>query len=290
MSYIFLAIVVVLISAQNIAKKQYNLKAERPHGFAFSAIIALFALIVFLITAKFKLNLSPDLIPYSIGFAVSYGAALVGTLLAIMWGPLSITLLINSYSLIIPTLYGLIALDEKFTAIKALGLALLTLSLLLISTVLEQKNDLQRRKFSIKWLVALFLAFMGNGMCSTVQKMQQISFDGQYKSEFMIIALVIVAIILTIAAIINKEDLRVDTLPCVTLAAISGIANGIVNLLVMVLSAPGGMEASILFPSMSGGGVALGLLLSIFVYKERLSRIQYIGYAIGTASIILLNI
>ena len=119
---------------------------------------------------------------------------------------------------------------------------LLALSLLFISTVLEQKNDLQRRKFSIKWLVALFLAFMGNGMCSTVQKMQQISFDGQYKSEFMIIALVIVAIILTIAAIINKEDLRVDTLPCVTLAAISGIANGIVNLLVMVLSAPGGME------------------------------------------------
>ena len=50
------------------------------------------------------------------------------------------------------------------------------------------------------------------------------------------------------------------------------------------------MDASILFPSISGGGIVLGFLLSTFVYKERLSRIQYIGYAIGTASVIILNI
>ena len=290
MSYLFLTIVVVLITTQSIAKKQYNLKVKQSNSFLFSAIAALFALIVFLITAKFKLDLSLDLVPYSIGFAVSYASALVGTLLAIMWGPLSITLLINSYSLIIPTLYGLIALDEKFTAVKILGLVLLALSLLLISTVLERKGNPQQRKFSLKWLMALILGFTGNGICSTVQKMQQISFFGQFKSEFMVIALVIVVITLTIAAIINREDLRIDTMPCVTLAAISGIANGIVNLLVMVLSAPGGMEASILFPSMSGGGIVLGLLLSIFVYKEKLSALQYLGYAMGTASVILLNI
>ena len=296
--YLFLFIVIALITTQNIAKKQYNLKVEKPNGFTFSAVVALFAMVFFLISVGFKVQFVLAVLPYSIGFAASYGAALVGTLLAIKWGPLSITLLVNSYSLIIPSFYGVIALNEKLTLFKIIGLVLLAASLLLISTVLEKNNDntVQTQKFSFKWLVALIFAFLGNGLCSTVQKMQNVAFFDKaqnttlYKNEFMIFALAIVFVSLVIAAIVNKEDIRVGTLPCVSLAAITGIANGIVNLLVMVLSAPGVMDASILFPSISGGGIVLGFLLSIFVYKERLTHVQYVGYAIGTASVIILNI
>ena len=296
--YLFLFIVIALITTQNIAKKQYNLKVEKPNGFTFSAVVALFAMVFFLISVGFKVQFVLAVLPYSMGFAVSYAAALVGTLLAIKWGPLSITLLVNSYSLVIPAFYGVIALNERLTLFKIIGLVLLATSLLLISAVLEKKNDnaVQTQKFSFKWLVALIFAFLGNGLCSTVQKMQNVAFFDKaqnttlYKNEFMIFALTIVFVSLVIAAIVNKEDVRTGTLPCVGLAAITGIANGIVNLLVMILSAPGAMDASILFPSISGGGIVLGFLLSFFVYKERLSRLQYVGYAIGTASVILLNL
>ena len=292
MKFLYLFIVIILIITQDITKKQYNIKVKKTNGFIFSAIVALFAMLFFFASAGFKLNITAEVIPYSLGFALTYSAALVGTVLAIKWGPLSITLLVISYSLIIPAFYGIIALGEKLTPIKILGLILLAVSLLLISNVLDRKKEAKalQEKISLRWLIALFFAFAGNGLCSTVQKMQQIALDGNYKSEFMIIALAISFVALVIVSIINKEDVRVDTLPCVGFAAITGIANGVVNLLVMVLSAPGMMDASILFPTISGGGIVLGFVFAIFVYKEKLSVPQYIGYAIGTASVILLNI
>ena len=102
--YLFLFIVIALIITQDITKKQYNLKVEKANGFIFSAIVALFAMVFFLASSGFKVEFVPEVIPYSVGFALSYAAALVGTFLAIKWGPLSITLLVISYSLTIQLL------------------------------------------------------------------------------------------------------------------------------------------------------------------------------------------
>ena len=297
MHYLLLLIVILCVTTQNVTKKQYNLKVRKSNSFTFSAISTFCAMLFFLASAGFKVTLVSEVLPYSIGFAVAYAAAILGSFLAIGWGPLSITLLGISYSLIIPTFYGIIALGEELTTLKLIGLVLLVGSLFLISNVLGKKNcNNEKQKFSFKWLVALILGFVGNGMCSIVQKMQNIAFFDEaqnitlYKSEFMILALAIVFVSLVIIAIVGKEDIRVGTLPCVGFAAITGIANGIMNLLVMVLSAPGAIDASILFPSISGGGIVLGFLLATFIYKEKLSRLQYIGYAIGTASVVLLNL
>ena len=298
MQYLFLALIIIFIIVQDITKKQYNVKVEKSNGFIFSAIVALFAMLFFMASAGFKLNFTPEVIPYSLGFAAAYGTALVAVFLAIKWGPLAITLLVTSYSLIVPAFYGMIVLHDPLTTTKIVGLVLLATSLLLISTVLERKKEStsNEKKFSVKWMVALILGFIGNGMCSVVQKMQTVAFydaatdTSLYKNEFMIVALAVAFIVLVVCAIANKEDIRVSTGMCVGFAAITGIANGIVNLLVMVLSAPGQIDASILFPSISGGGIVLGFIMATFVDKENLSKLQYVGYAIGTVSVVLLNI
>ena len=69
---------------------------------------------------------------------------------------------------------------------------------------------------------------------------------------------------------------------------IAGIANGIVNFFVMVLT--GLIPNAILYPSISAGGVVLGFFASVLIYKEKLSKLQLTGYFIGVLSIILLNI
>ncbi len=71
-------------------------------------------------------------------------------------------------------------------------------------------------------------------------------------------------------------------------AILCGLANAIVNMLVMVLS--GTMPASLLFPLISGGGILITHLVARFYYKEKLSKIQTLGFVIGLASVILLNI
>ena len=67
-----------------------------------------------------------------------------------------------------------------------------------------------------------------------------------------------------------------------------GVSNGAVNMLVMILSAK--MLTSILFPAISAGGIILAFLIATFIYKEKHSKAQYVGAALGTAAIVLFNI
>ena len=67
-----------------------------------------------------------------------------------------------------------------------------------------------------------------------------------------------------------------------------GLANGIVNLFVM-LAAPL-IPNSIMFPIISAGGIVLTWVISVFLYREKLSIKQNIGMVLGVASIVFLNL
>ena len=67
-----------------------------------------------------------------------------------------------------------------------------------------------------------------------------------------------------------------------------GVANGVVNLLVMVASLT--IEKSVMFPLISAGGIVLTWIISVFLYKEKLSMKQNIGLVLGIVSIVFLNL
>ena len=135
----------------------------------------------------------------------------------------------------------------------------------------------------------MFLAFVGNGCCSAIQKVQQLNFNGLYKNELMIVALGIVTLTLFIISLFTeREYFSISIKKGCTFFLISGLANGLVNYLVLVLSSK--MPASVMFPVISAGGIVATALVSIFVYKEKLSKYQIIGLILGTISIIALNL
>lgn len=68
----------------------------------------------------------------------------------------------------------------------------------------------------------------------------------------------------------------------------NGLANGAVNLFVVLLAAR--LPASLMFPIISAGGVALTFLASRTVYRERLSPCQLAGFAAGILSVIVLSL
>ena len=282
---ILLSLIVIFVSVQQVAKKAYS---NRYSGGAltFSAASCVAALVVFLVTSGGTLEFTWEFVGYSVAFAVSYCFALVFGLLAIKVGPLSLTSLLTSFSLLIPTFYGILALNEQTSMFLYLGIALLLAALVLIN--FEKKGE--QKKITLRWVVYILLGFVGNGMCSTVQKIQQIQQNGLYKSEFMIVALGLSILAVSILAVITERGQIVPAIkkgaacfvPC-------GLANGIVNFLVIYLSAPGRMAASVMFPVISGGGIVLTFLISLLVYKEKLSAWQLIGSALGLVSVILLN-
>lgn len=282
MNALLLISIILGVSFQNVARKPFSQRASGKGVYFFCLMTSLAAMIFFVVTSGgFEWN--TGLIFYAALFALAYTVANIFGLEAVACGPLSITSLITSYSLMIPTVYGLVFLKDHVGVGLFPGLALLAISLFL----LNQKNV--NMPVTVKWIVFVFLAFIGNGMCTVVQKMQQIKFNGAFKNEFMILSLAISSVALCFFVFIKeRNDLRAVAKIGWFPALACGLANGMVNLFVMILS--NRMPVSLMFPMISAGGIIITYLVSRFFYKEKLTKTQFAGFIIGIVSAVLLNI
>lgn len=282
----WLLIVIVLgVSAQDVMRKIYSRRVTGG-SYSFSAATTLTAMLFFLFSSGGSLQFKTDYLPHSFWFGLAYCLAVVGSMLAVQTGPLSLTALVTSCSLILPALYGILVLGEPISLPLVLGLVLLLAALSLIN--LEQKGE--PRKITLKWIVFVAVTFVSNGAASIIQNIQQRTFAGAYKSEFMIVALLFGGLVLLCAAAIAEKKAMLRNLwrglPC---SLTGGVSNGIVNLLVMVLVSAN-VPASVMFPVISAGGIILTFLISVFGYKERLSKWQLTGVALGVVATVLLNL
>lgn len=283
MTYFLLFLIVADQLLEGVLSKQYNIKAKNNNIILYSAVSCFFALVFFFVNSGGKLNFNIRVVPYALCFAAAFGTAVSSQAFAIKTGPLSLTTLFSSCSLLIPTMYGIIFLKDPISPTLYIGIAALLVSLFLTNV---KKNE--NLKFRPSWIVFVLLAFVSNGMCSTIQKMQQLKFDGAYKNEFMIIALVCVSAVLFAAGFSKKGEKTQMLKPCLKYGILKGVGNGFMNYLVMVVSAM--LPGLVLYPCISAGGIVFTYLFSVFVYKEKLSRMQTIGYVLGIFSIVFLNL
>lgn len=281
MQYLLIICVIIFIPLQSIVKKPYTDKTKGKGAYTFTAMLSLAALLFFLVTGNgFAWNMS--YIPYSVGFAVSYIVAGVFTVLAISEGSVSLTTLVLKYSLVLPTVYGIL-LGEAVSFTLLFGIALLLISMFLINK--PSKGE----KCSFKWLVFSLLALFGNGMCTITQKMHQQVFASEFKNEFMIVALSISFMASAFLAVFTerksfKHYIKVGSIP----AVLCGLMNGMVNLFVMILNNL--IPASVMFPLISAGGIIVAYFASKILYKEKLYKWQFIGLIIGIISVVFLNL
>ena len=283
MNALILILIPIGMCLQQIAKKAYNQKKGGP--FTFSAASAVFSLTVYFLTSGGSLDFNVRILPYSATFAVCFAAALIGSFLAIKHGPLSVSSLIFQYSLLIPTFYGFFALGDPIKITLIAGICLLAASLFLVN----QKDKNEPKKVSFKWIVYLMIGFLGNGLCSTVQKIQQMHFAGQYKSEFMIVAMAICAVSLFCTALITeRKTILSGVKKGWTCFLFCGLANGGVNYGIMILT--NRLPPSVMFPIVSAGSTVLTCLVSWLFYKERLTKAQTVGLILGILAIVAMNL
>lgn len=279
---IYLISIIMGISSQNIFKKPYANKTGGRGVYWFNTVLSLTAVLFFVVTSK-RLQFHGSLVPYAIGFAVTYMMASVFSVKAISCGALSLTALFSSYSLMIPTFYGLIWLKDPIRKGFIPGILLLIVSLYLINKKSETC------KISLRWIVYVILSVFGNGMCTIFQKMQQVAMDGNYKNEFMILALGMVCITMFLLAFFqDRRGIKDFKNGGCHWAVLCGLMNGMVNLFVMILSKR--MPVSLMFPLISSGGIIITATVARFVYKEKMTRMQFIGFLTGVGCIVFLNL
>ena len=276
---------------EGIMIKQYN-KNHGTGGFFFTALISLFAMLFFLITDHNGLVFRAEMIPYGIASGAFYCMASFLTYIAFGCGSFILTKLFLSYSLLFSVGYGLIILKEPATLFTYIGLILMMISVFLVRQKAEKataKKDEPRVKLSLKWVICVALSVIGSGMFSVMQKLQQVKFLKTCDNEFMIVTLLFSAITLFFIGIVtNRKNLLYILRHGGIYASVAGLSNGATNLLNLVVNAM--IPISIAAPTRSGLKIVIGFLISLIIFKEKLSRRQTLGVIIGAIALILLNL
>ncbi len=284
MNYFLLFLTALFIVFQKVCQDRYN--AKRDSGvFFFSGMISFFAMCFFMAVNR-DWTWSNELILPAIAFGLSYAAATVFVVLAIKCGSLAKTTLITSYSLLVPAFAGLMILREPIGVPMIAGMVLLVLSLWLTN----YRKTAAKEKITLKWLFFVLLAFVGNGMCSTVQKLTPHFLGADVNQNlYMIAALGLSSAVLITASFCTKETdlkstLRIGAPP----ALFCGLFNGAVNYLAIYLNQF--IPASVMFPVLSAGEIILIVPYALLVRREKFTAAQWMGFGVGVVSVVLLNL
>lgn len=297
MAYFLMAVCVVTCTVQSPFKKLYQRKSDKG-TFLFVAMIQLAAACFFAGSCLFQgFSFEWGALPYSLLFALAVTTCHITSVVALGCGSLALTSLISSYSLMFPTLYGFVRFKDSIYVSQLIGIVLLLVSLYMTNmvkketpvTAQDQAEQNEKKRNFGKWLIMAVLMAVSNGMCTIVQKEEQVAFDGAYKNEFMLVALLSSCVVLLVIGMIKerrdlKSVLKLGALP----AVLTGAANGATNLLVMIVTAT--IATSIFFPVISGGGMVLAYIISVTLFKEKFTTMQKVGILLGIASLVFLNL
>ena len=259
--------------------------------FVYSAITGVVCAIILTFFGGFTLDISLFTLLTSIGFGIVTTTTTIFHLLALSTGPLSLTTVIMSFSMVINALSGAIFWGEKLSALKIIGIALMFLCFIL--TVRTKQSD---SIVSIKWFVFAVLCSISNAAIGLLQKTHQSS---QYKGElmpFLVISFVASAVISFVIYLItnarkSKKKTKFNAKPLVVLIVIllvSGVCIALNNVLCLHLS--GVMDSAIFFPVNNGAALILSILAGVVLFRERLPLRCWIGVAFGTAATLCLCI
>ncbi len=292
MAYLLLVATALSLSAQSLIGGAYTKKVTKANAFVYPFFIAVAVLIFFFIYNGFSYTWDSTTAVYSFLFSIAYLLCFIFQLLAMKYGEVSLTSLILSYSLVIPTFWGLIFYREKASVFFYIGMVLLALSLFFINKRTKNKEEDEEQKEGKcfwKWGICVIIMFIGNGMCTVVQTAQQRATDGEFKAELMMTAMLVVAVVSIVGAFISSKETVLPTMKKGWyFGGICGVFNGVVNLFVMLLVAM--LPVSLVMPLACGGSLLITYVLSAILFKEKLNLWQNIGFVAGLVAVVLLNL
>ena len=228
-------------------------------------------------------------IPYAIGFGVSYIICEFGFVNALRTGSVSLTTLILNLALIATTVWGFFFWNEPFTLLKGIGLVLVVVAIWLCLYTGKEKGG---ARITWKWLIYAFMAFAGNAGCAIIQRTQQEAYDSKHGKLLMLIGTSIAfSFFLFMYLRSNKSDSAFIVKKACPFPIIAGIGNLALNVLIILLvKYPEQTPPSIIYPSLAIGALSITGICSLLIFKEKLKISQWVGIGIGAIAVAMLSI
>lgn len=282
MNYFLMVLSVCLEMCKNAVSNHYSKKTVKNDAdiYKFNMYLYIGSFVLMLFFKGYSASLFTVLTAFV--FALTTAASQHFVMKAFEAGPMSFTVFIQGCNLIIPIIYGVAVLNEQLTLLRVVSVAVLIFSMsLVLNLKLEAVNK--------KWLIFSVLSMLFTGGIGILQTVHQ---NSAYKNEFtaflrltFLFAVVINCIMWRLCE--KKDKSCYASISTTTAAAcLMGIFIGAVNIINLYLS--GVVDKIVLFPFLNGGLIFASIMVSVIVFREKISVKQWIGLLIGIISMCLL--
>mgnify|MGYP000532442434 CR=1 FL=1 len=222
-----------------------------------------------------------------------YHAMIIGTLFIVVFNfyafgtqkvGIAITTVANKMSLIIPVCAAIILYGDSFTYLKGIAFFLALSGIYLSST----KGG--KLSFDKKYLWLIILVFIGQGISDSIFN----DFAQKFPDEGGYLFFMVLFFMASISGILILIGKSVKTKNKLQLKSVFwGIIFGIPNFFSLLfflkaLSDPK-LSSSIVFPLVSMGVVVSSSLIGMFLFKEKLSRTNWIGILLSVCAIYIFS-
>ena len=187
-------------------------------------------------------------------------------------------------SLFIPILAALFLFGEQFSTFRIAGLIVGFIAIFL--TLLRKSNG-KSEKFSYLYPV---LVFVGFGLIDVIFKQLALDQSIPYTSALLIVfcvSFVVAMLILLYTVAVRQQKVQLINFAC-------GIVLGCFNFgnILFYMKAHRAMAGnpSTVFAAMNMGVILLGSLVGIVLFKEKVSRINYIGITLALVAILFITL
>lgn len=242
--------------------------------------------LIFLVSGGFKTFSYPTLLlGIILGFAHVFCLAFVMKAYAI--GPFSYTTIITSLSCVIPALSGLF-FGETITLFQYIGILFMIVCLVLST---EKTEDDKKKKKGAKWFAFTIISTLSSGVVGIVQKTHQSITQCKSEMPLLLISSFIVATLISFIKFkCEKKDENIvikNKNILYLLPIISGVFFAFPHTINLFLA--GKVDAVIMFPLVNLCPLLVIMITGIVIFKEKLTKSQWIGVVFGLASTILVS-
>ena len=276
-----------------------NVSSSLRWHYIFSAVSSVFSAVTIFAVGGFDTTASRFSVLLGLLFGIVIALQFIAFNEALCYGPWSYTTVIVSLSTVISAMSGVFLNGEVPSVFKYVGLVFMILCFV-FSAKTDEKQD--NRKANLAWILLSVLASLLCGGIGILQKAHQSS--AEHKGEivmFLVSAFIFSAVFSAVMAWIcslrekrgkkaeKAEEKRVLAFGIPAIAGIfilAGVLNGLNHIINLYLI--GVIESALIFPLVNGADLIVATVLSVVLFKEKLSVKQWIGLAFGIIAVVIL--
>ena len=284
-SYVLLLIAVACFTAQFAFTKLYEAASRRTVTAALVMLVvaSVIGAVLFLAVGGFRVQVSVISALWALAFGVIMVPYYLLGIRALSLGSLAVySMFMMLGGMLVPFFYGVVLLGEPVSTGKGLGAVLLSVCVIVQAMGSSDTPKPQQKACRGKFFVLCLLIFLINGMTGVIAKAHALSRDAVDEASFTVLSCAVTAVLGLVLLLFSKERSAgavreaLSKKPLLLMSAL-GAAAHTGNFLHLI--AAESVPASVQFPLVSGGVIVLSALVSAFVFREKLSRREWLCIA-----------